>query len=132
MSIMVLAWILLLCSQFNDCLTHENNFINIYKSAFEIFQNLERDDPESLATAHVNLHFSNTNDSRRYNMPTADEVAAILPGPGGRTDYRDIILHYRAGPGSLKRISERHPVIILHFNLNLTILNLRMSPTIRL
>ena len=35
----------------HDCLTHENNFINIYKSAFEIFQNLERDDPESLATA---------------------------------------------------------------------------------
>lgn len=83
----------------HDCLTHENNFINIYKSAFEIFQNLERDNPESLSTAHVKLQFSNKNDSRRYNMPTADEVAAVLPGPGGKTDYHDIILHYRAGPG---------------------------------
>jgi hypothetical protein len=100
----------------HDCLTRENNFINIYKSAFEIFQNLERNNPESLSTAHVKLHFSNKNDSRTYNMPTADEVAAILPGPGSKTDYRDIILHYRAGPGSLKRISEMNPAYTpLHY-----------------
>ena len=40
-------------------------------------------------------------------MPTADEVAAVLPGDSFEGDARDIILHTRQGP--LQRISESHP-----------------------
>src|SRR5947199_10681411 len=46
-------------------------------------------------------------DHRRYNRPTASEVAIILPGTGEeQVDRRDIILQARSGP--FKRISELH------------------------
>ena len=44
-------------------------------------------------------------DHRRYNLPTASEVAIILPGSGEEDcDHRDIVIHERGG--SLKSISE--------------------------
>lgn len=47
---------------------------------------------------------------RRHNLPTADEVAMILPGDGSSPDYRDIILRRRMPSGtSLYRIHEGHP-----------------------
>lgn len=54
-------------------------------------------------------------DGRRYNAPTSDEVAVILPGTGSeQVDKRDIILHERSG--ALQRMSEKHPAYDpLHF-----------------
>ena len=44
---------------------------------------------------------------RRYNRPTASEVAIIMPGTGEeQVDRRDIILQARSG--RFKRISELH------------------------
>ncbi|KAJ3848605.1 hypothetical protein EV368DRAFT_76133 [Lentinula lateritia] len=60
-----------------------------------------------LCQTNVKLQFKNHTDPRRYNMPAADEVAVILPGPGEAIDHRDIILQLRAGP--LKRIYETNP-----------------------
>ncbi|KAJ6587842.1 hypothetical protein B0H10DRAFT_1961263 [Mycena sp. CBHHK59/15] len=34
-------------------------------------------------------------DDRRYNLPTAEEVAVVLPGDGSAGNGRDIILHNR-------------------------------------
>jgi hypothetical protein len=46
-------------------------------------------------------------DQRRYNRPTASEVAAILPGTGEeRVNPREIILKTR--DGALQQISELH------------------------
>jgi hypothetical protein len=46
-------------------------------------------------------------DSRRYNRPTAAEVAVLMLGTGEEpVDHREIVLHSRAGP--LKQISELH------------------------
>ena len=46
-------------------------------------------------------------DHRRYNRPTASEVAIIMPGTGEeQVDRRDIILQARSG--RFKRISELH------------------------
>lgn len=82
--------------------THK--YIPIYRQAFEILSQLA-----PAVDIPVRLHFnSNRQDRRRYNLPTADEVAVILPGDGTqRVDSRDIILHRRNG--SLQRIRDGHP-----------------------
>ena len=65
--------------------------------------------PEEAHNVQVNLHVEHSADQRRYNLPTADEIAAIVPGDGSedRKDDRDIVLHMRSG--GLKRISHLHP-----------------------
>ena len=47
-------------------------------------------------------------DPRRYNVPTAPEVAVIMPGDGYGEEVasRDIVLHARKG--GLQRITETH------------------------
>ena len=47
-------------------------------------------------------------DRRRYNLPTVEEIAAVIPGDGTerRSDHRDIVVRLRGG--SLKRISHLH------------------------
>jgi hypothetical protein len=54
---------------------------------------------------------------RRYNLPTTDEVAAIVPGDGTQTTaMHNIILHHRDGP--LHRINDCHPAYAcLHYTL---------------
>lgn len=56
----------------------------------------------------IKLRLSGTRekDGRRYNLPTASEVAAIIVGDID-ADKRDIILERRSG--ALKRINELHP-----------------------
>ncbi|KAJ3724346.1 hypothetical protein C8R42DRAFT_577035, partial [Lentinula raphanica] len=97
-----------------DCLYRNNNFVNLYKSAYERIQDLEQNAPDTISAHYVKLHFSDTNDPRVYNQPTADEVAVILPGPEAPKDHRDIILQCRNGP--LKRIYETSPAYApLHY-----------------
>jgi len=60
---------------------------------------------------NISLHIKTTDcqylDPRRYNRPTASEIAVIMPGTGEEpVDRRDIILQTRGG--QLKRISELH------------------------
>ena len=57
----------------------------------------------------MRLHLQQGNDARRYNLPTMDEIAAIVPGDGSqnvRVD-RDIVLRLQGG--GLRRISNLHP-----------------------
>ena len=52
-------------------------------------------------------------DRRRYNLPTADEVAVILPGMEGdsmQLSQRDIVLQNRAG--GLQIINDLHPAYV--------------------
>ena len=90
-----------------DMLYRENPFIQTFKQAAEVLY-------EKVATestdVEVQLHMSDDADRRRYNLPTADEVAAVIPGDG--TDRRvvpdrDILLRYREG--GIRRISHLHP-----------------------
>ena len=47
-------------------------------------------------------------DIRRYNAPTADEIAIIMPGDGSQeTAFRDVVLSARGG--GLRRINEMNP-----------------------
>ena len=58
----------------------------MYRHAYQILQNYNPDND-----VDVQLHLSPGLDCRRYNLPTADEVAVILPGTNS-TEPRDIIL----------------------------------------
>ncbi len=58
-----------------------------------------------------------TKDARQYNVPTADEVAALMVGDGSKAvDRRDVVLAQQAGP--FQRISELHVgYMALHYPL---------------
>jgi phage baseplate assembly protein gpV len=47
----------------------------------------------------LRLIASRTKDARQYNVPTADEVAALMVGDGSEVvDRRDVVLVQQAGP----------------------------------
>jgi len=80
-----------------------NPYIDVFMTAKD--RRLAVNDNISLClkTIDINRHF----DQRRYNRPTASEVAVIIPGTGEeQVDRRDIILQSRSG--QFKRISELH------------------------
>ena len=85
-----------------DMLLQHHQYTPVFKHAYEIL--LDYDGP--VEDAEVRLRVAPGLDKRRYNLPTADEVAVILPGAQFKTP-RDIVLRNRAGP--LYRISDLHP-----------------------
>ena len=87
--------------QLQHMLRLHNPYIDIFLTAKE---RLAMNENISLYLKTVDIrHF----DRRRYNHPTASEVAVIMPGTGeGRVDRRDIILETKSH--RLKRISELH------------------------
>ncbi|RPD82884.1 hypothetical protein L226DRAFT_425085, partial [Lentinus tigrinus ALCF2SS1-7] len=87
-----------------------NPYVAIYQHAHEVLCRYPAD-----ADVSVRLIADAKQDRRRYNLPSADDVAILLPGEGGG-DFRDIILHRRGGP--LHRITESHPAYApLHYTL---------------
>lgn len=94
-----------------------NRFAKDYCYAHEI---LERTSLAIGPDANVNilayLHYTSDKDKRRYNLPSADEIAVIIPGDGSEpVAMRDIVLHLREGNG-LRQISELHPAYLpLHY-----------------
>ncbi len=65
----------------------------------------------------LRLIASRTKDARWYNVPTADEVTALMVGDGSEVvDRRDVVLAQQASP--LQRISELHVgYMALHYSL---------------
>ncbi len=65
----------------------------------------------------LRLIASRTKDARRYNVPMADEVDALMVGDGSKVvDKRDVVLAQQAGP--FQRISELHVgYMALHYPL---------------
>ena len=78
------------------------------------------------------LHYYSETDRRRYNLPTTNEIAVILPGDGTEISAtRDIILHLR-GDNEFMRINECHPAYLpLHYVLLLPYGELGWEPEIR-
>ncbi|KAG5549150.1 hypothetical protein RHGRI_014498 [Rhododendron griersonianum] len=64
----------------------------------------------------AHLHYSSAKDRRRFNLPTTDEVAIVIPEDGSESSgMRDIILHLEGNNG-LMRINECHPAYLpLHY-----------------
>lgn len=87
-----------------------NPYIRIYKHAHEVLSHYPVNEDVS-----VRLIVDANQDRRRYNLPSADDVAILLPGEG-TGDFRDIVLRCREGP--LHRINECHPAYSpLHYTL---------------
>jgi hypothetical protein len=85
-----------------NMLLQHHQYAPVFKHAHEIL--CEYNGP--IEDAEVRLRVAPGLDKRRYNLPTADEVAVILPGSQSRAP-RDIVLRNRDGP--LYQISDLHP-----------------------
>jgi hypothetical protein len=91
-----------------DQVLRENHaYVHIFKTAYERLRDQQAEHPEVPSEAFAVIQCEPGTDARRYNAPTANEVAVVLPGDGSvATDHRDLILHYRNGPNAMKRIYE--------------------------
>jgi hypothetical protein len=99
--------------ELQDMLHNVNPFVPIYQQAYQVMSSKPPEEHHNLA---VRLHMSDSADGRRYNLPTANEIAAVVPGNGEEdvSSHRDIIL--RLIGGSLKRVSQLSPVYdALHY-----------------
>lgn len=92
-----------------ETLTETHRYVQLYRHAFEVLRHTDAPELGFRLVADPNR------DPRRYNLPAAREIAAILPGDGTEdADRRDIILRKRHGP--LQRISDGHPAYAcLHY-----------------
>ncbi|KAF6157065.1 hypothetical protein GIB67_041526 [Kingdonia uniflora] len=81
-----------------------NRFPRIYRQAYEVLKEASMvTDQDMNIQAH--LHYALRIDSRRYNLPSLDEFAVILPGDGQEPcSIRDIVVYLKAGQ-ELMRIS---------------------------
>ncbi|EIW56296.1 uncharacterized protein TRAVEDRAFT_150795, partial [Trametes versicolor FP-101664 SS1] len=86
-----------------------HRYAAVYQHAHEILTREESDD------ALLCLRFDPATDRRRYNLPTVEELALIIPGTGEEIHHsRDIVLRKRSG--LLERISDCHPAYAcLHY-----------------
>ena len=71
-----------------DCLTAVNTYIPLYQQAHDILRR------ENAATkVHLQLALPQGVDPRHYNLPSSNEIAAILPGDNEHADVgRDLIV----------------------------------------
>ncbi|PCH38554.1 hypothetical protein WOLCODRAFT_65178, partial [Wolfiporia cocos MD-104 SS10] len=84
-----------------------NPFVPLYRRAFEI---LQAKPPEEQLNVRAHIMLQHTADRQHYNLPTIDEVAAVIPGSGDEDvqRHRDIILQLHGV--NLERISNIHPL----------------------
>ncbi|XP_035841358.1 uncharacterized protein LOC110919437 [Helianthus annuus] len=81
----------------------ENNvLVQAFRMARERFDDLSRQ------PVRLRLLGTRNTQVRQYNLPTASEVAALIPSDGNPTDSRDILIQER-DTNTTKRISELHP-----------------------
>lgn len=93
-------------SSLQTMLLDHHRYSREFKHSYEIL----KDYPEA-SDANIRLRVMPGQDERRYNLPSSNEVAAILPGDGTAPERRDIILRPRllANQHRLARIDDGHP-----------------------
>ena len=93
-----------------EMLLEHHQYVPIYQHAFEILNQYDPDDDISI---RLRVAPGYHHHRRQYNLPTADEVAVILPGADSddlQIHRRDIILQKRSG--ALQTISDLHPAYV--------------------
>ncbi|KAJ6566058.1 hypothetical protein B0H19DRAFT_1024942 [Mycena capillaripes] len=86
-------------------LSGSHAYAAVYKQAYKVLDELG-----DVEDAEIRLRVVPGNDRRRYNLPTAEEIAVVLPGDDSSGDGRDIILRNRVPTDSpMLRISDLHP-----------------------
>jgi hypothetical protein len=68
-------------------------FIQLFKTAYERLC----EQPANIDRIAFRLIDDPTKDRRRYNKPTANEVAILIPGDGEQPSHRDIVVRRRTG-----------------------------------
>ncbi|PIA35515.1 hypothetical protein AQUCO_03500110v1 [Aquilegia coerulea] len=96
----------------HETLLENNKLSKVYKHAYEVLKESNTDEDTNIP---VWLHYKPDTDKKRYNLPTSEDIAVIMPGDGTEiASKRDIVLHLRGN--KLKRISECHPAYLpLHY-----------------
>ena len=86
---------------------HEcNPYVRVFQQAHELIANKPEHERLDVPAA---LTLQENNDARRYNLPTAREVAAIIPdGFGQEGTTKDLIVRYK--DSGLKRIHDCSPL----------------------
>jgi hypothetical protein len=101
-----------------NMLTDVNPFIKIYQTARERLQNQPCGQFRLLLNPQMRLVIESGADRRRENLPTSDEIAAVLPDEYGEASRRDILLAARdpRHNQALSRISVTHAAYMpLHY-----------------
>ena len=83
-----------------------NRFCHVYKTIRE--REVEEGPVEELKIVLKDARETNGRRQRQYDLPSANEIAVLMPGDEAATEPRDIIIKGR--DGFLKRINETHPV----------------------
>ncbi|KAG2029445.1 hypothetical protein BDR03DRAFT_1044674 [Suillus americanus] len=97
----------------HDMLYRTHPYAAVYKQAYQV---MREKPPEEHTEVCAHIHFQQGTDGRRHNLPTADEIAAIIPGDGSEivVDKRDLILRLQGG--QLRRTSQlSHAYSTLHY-----------------
>ncbi|PIA53922.1 hypothetical protein AQUCO_00900472v1 [Aquilegia coerulea] len=91
-----------------EALLESNELCKIYKGVYDVLKSANSNGGESIP---IRLAYTPTIDPRRYNLPTSEDIAVIIPGDETEpTSKRDIILHLKNN--NLQRISECHPLYL--------------------
>ncbi|PIA37121.1 hypothetical protein AQUCO_03100103v1, partial [Aquilegia coerulea] len=91
-----------------ETLLESNELCKIYKGAYDVLKSANSNGGESIP---IRLAYTPTTDPRRYNLPTSEDIAVIIPGDETEpTSKRDIIPHLKNN--NLERISECHPLYL--------------------
>ena len=93
-------------TQLQAMLHQTHPYVRLFKHANQIMSELPQ---EEHSNVEVRLHVEQSADKRRYNLPTVDEIAAIVPGDGSENVRSDRDIVVRLIGGSLQRISHLHP-----------------------
>ncbi|KZT56733.1 hypothetical protein CALCODRAFT_413700, partial [Calocera cornea HHB12733] len=103
--------------ELGEMLRETHAYANLYQHAFQVLQDQERQNQEAgqpNEVVEVRLHFDPKTDQRRYNLPTAEEVAVVLPNTLSNK-RRDFVVHNRT-EGHLTIMSTGDPAYMsLHY-----------------
>ena len=90
---------LIIMERLQDLILTHHRWARIFNHALEVFEENQCENVSIQLTANENR------DRRRWNLPTADEVAVVIPSDGTQSyGPRDIVVRRRDGP--LRRISD--------------------------
>jgi hypothetical protein len=102
-----------------DVLEEHNPFQRRFVTAFDMLREFTGE-ASLILDPQLKLVIDPGKDQRRYNLPTVNEVMAIIPDEWSDPSVRDVILFHRNEDGSLsqsfERISRSHPSYLpLHY-----------------
>jgi len=94
-------------------LLDSHSYIGRYRHAYELIKEKPADKQQKVK---IRLHVNLQQDQRTHNLPTAEEIAVIIPEEGVHhaMDNRDVVL--QAKGGQLEQISQNSPsYTVLHY-----------------